>query len=148
MSPRNSSFSSRSGASRDGASRVALHVLLAACGVVTLAPLVWMVAASFMPAGEASAFPPRFFPSSPTTAHYEALFARLSVGRYFLNSTLLAVGVTVISLLVNALAGYGFAKLRFRGRERTFRVLLAALVVPAQVTMLPLFLLLKEMDGL
>ncbi len=57
----------------------------------------------------------------------------------------MAVGVTVLSLLFNSMAGYAFARLRFSGRERIFGILLSALVIPAQVGMLPLFLLLKEM---
>ena len=77
--------------------------------------------------------------------HYHALFERLNLGRYLANSLLLSLVVTAASLLVNALAGYAFAKLRFRHRDRVFRSLLGLLVVPAQVTMLPLFLLLKQM---
>lgn len=122
-----------------------MHGLLVALGLLTIAPLAWMVSASFMPAGEAAQFPPRWLPSSPTVEHYRALFERLSLGRYLLNSAFLAITVTSVSLFVNSMAGYAFAKLRFRGREPLFRVLLAVLVVPGQVTMLPLFLLLKEL---
>jgi multiple sugar transport system permease protein len=124
---------------------VLLHALLIAAACLTLLPLAWMVSASFMPAGEASRLPPRFLPSAATLDHYRELFARLDVGRALLNSVLLAGSVTLISLLVNSMAGYAFAKLRFAGRERLFRILLAALVVPAQVAMLPLFLMLREM---
>ena len=127
------------------ATRIGLYALLIVGSAVTLVPLVWMVMASFMPPGEAGTFPPRFWPSAPTAEHYRALFERLNLGRYLVNSILLSVGVTLISLLVNGMAGYAFAKLRFRGRDRLFKILLAALVVPAQVTMLPLFLLLKEL---
>lgn len=62
-----------------------------------------------------------------------------------MNSTLIAIAVTAISLLFNSMAGYAFAKLRFAGRERLFSLLLAALVIPTQVGMLPLFLLLKSL---
>lgn len=112
---------------------------------VTLLPLIWMLSASLMPAGEANVYPPRLFPSRITLEHYHALFTRLDLARYLLNSTLLATAVTLISLLLNSMAGYAFAKLRFPGRNRLFKVLLAALVIPAQVSMLPLFLLLKQM---
>jgi multiple sugar transport system permease protein len=110
----------------------------------TLAPLLWMVSASLMPAGEASEVPPRLWPSQPTLVHYRALFSRLEVGRYTRNSTLLAVAITGVSLLLNSMAGYAFAKLAFPGRDAIFRVLLAALVIPGQVTTLPLFLMLRE----
>jgi multiple sugar transport system permease protein len=105
-----------------------------------------MVSASLMPAGEATALPPQLLPSAVTFEHYRALFTRLDLGRHLLNSVLLAAGVTLVALVVNSMAGYAFAKLRFAGRERLFRGLLAALVIPAQVTMLPLFLLLRELE--
>ena len=112
---------------------------------LTMLPLLWMLSASLMPAGEANVYPPRLFPSRITLEHYAALFTRLDLARYLFNSTLLATTVTLISLLLNSMAGYAFAKLRFPGRNRLFKTLLAALVIPAQVSMLPLFLLLKQM---
>jgi multiple sugar transport system permease protein len=130
---------------RRAAPTLALHAALAAGAVLTLAPLAWMVSASLMPAGEANAFPPRLLPSAVTFEHYVALFARLEVARHLLNSALVAGSGTLISLVVNSMAGYAFAKLRFPGRRRLFRTLLAALVIPAQVGMLPLFLLLRAM---
>lgn len=123
----------------------ALNVALVALAVATLGPLLWMVAASLMPVGEASAVPPRLLPSRPTLEHYAALFERLELGRYVRNSLILSSAVTALSLLLNSLAGYAFAKLRFRGRDRLFKALLVVLVVPAQVAMLPLFLLLRAL---
>jgi multiple sugar transport system permease protein len=127
---------------------VALHAVLAAGAALTLAPLLWMISASLMPAGEASALPPRLLPSVPTLEHYRALFTRLSLGRSLLNSAALATAVTAIALVFNGMAGYGFAKFTFAGRDRLFRLLLGALVVPAQVAMLPLFLLLKALGAI
>jgi len=124
---------------------VAIHAALVAGAALTLLPLAWMVSASFMSTGEANSFPPRMLPHVFTAQHYVDLFTRLNLARYFLNSTVVSVLATLISLLVNSMAGYSFAKLRFRGRERMFRTLLSALVIPAQVGMLPLFLLLKAM---
>jgi multiple sugar transport system permease protein len=112
---------------------------------LTILPLIWMLSASLMPAGEANVYPPRLFPSRITLEHYEALFTRLDLARYLFNSTLLATAVTLISLFLNSMAGYAFAKLRFPGRNLLFKILLSALVIPAQVSMLPLFLLLKQM---
>ncbi|MDS4030569.1 MAG: carbohydrate ABC transporter permease [Candidatus Contendobacter sp.] len=121
-----------------------LHGALAAGAALTLLPLLWMLAVSLMPPGEANHYPPRLWPSTVTFEHYAALFTRLDLGRYLLNSTLLASAVTVISLFINSMAGYAFAKFRFRYRDRLFQGLLAAMVIPAQVAMLPLFLLLKQ----
>ena len=122
-----------------------LHVTLIGGAVVTLTPMLWMFSTSFMSLGEASVFPPRFVPEHATLEHYVKLFTELNIGRYVLNSAITAVLVTSISLLVNSMAGYAFAKLRFPGRDRFFRTLLAAMVVPAQVTMLPLFLMMKNL---
>lgn len=118
---------------------------LLALAALTLAPLLWMVSASLMPAGEANTSPPPLLPRRVTFEHYAALFQRLDLGRAFLNSAVIAVTGTAVSTLINAMAGYAFAKLRFRGRDRVFQALLAAMVVPAQVAMLPLFLELEAM---
>lgn len=125
-----------------------LHALLVNAGLlvlalIALAPLLWMVAVSFMQKGEASAFPPPLLPAAPSLDAYRELFARAGMGRYFVNSLIVSIAITVGALLVNTMAGYAFAKLRFRGRDRLFQVLLAALVIPAQVAMLPLFLMMK-----
>lgn len=104
-----------------------------------------MVSASFMAAGEANALPPPLLPAHPTAHHYAALFGSLRLGRYLLNSVLVTVGATLASLLLNSMAGYAFAKLRFRGRERLFALLLVTLVVPPQVGVLPLYLELRAL---
>ncbi len=120
-----------------------VNAALALAAAATLVPLLWMVAVSLMPTGEASVYPPAFLPSRVTFAHYRELFTRLDLGRTMANSILVAAAVTATSLLCNAMAGYAFAKLRFAGRDRLFGLLLAALVIPTQVAMLPLFLLLR-----
>jgi multiple sugar transport system permease protein len=124
---------------------LAVNAALVALAVVTLLPLLWMVSASLMPTGEANQLPPRFLPSAPTLEHYRALFERLHIGRAFANSLILASSITLISLVCNSMAGYAFAKLRFRGRDRLFGVLLATLVVPPQVGVLPLYLELRAL---
>lgn len=122
-----------------------LYAQLVAGAVLALVPMVWMVSASLMPTGQASTFPPRLFPREVTFEHYVTLFTRLNLGRFFVNSSVIALSVTAVSLLVNSAAGYAFAKLRFRSRDRLFRLLAAGLVIPVQVAMLPLFLLMKEL---
>lgn len=130
---------------RPVAASIAVNSLLLAAAALTLFPLLWMVAASLMPAGEATAIPPRLLPSDPTLEHYGTLLGRLDLARSLGASAIVALGATAFSVTFNSMAGYAFAKLRFPGRERISRVLLAALVVPGQVGMLPLFLLLREM---
>lgn len=122
-----------------------LHVALGLLALATLLPLIWMVSASFMPPGEATTDPPPFFPSHLTLENYQNLFTRLSLGRHLINSIGVAVGGTLLSLLFNSMAGYAFAKLRFGGRDRIFAILIAALAIPGQVGMLPLFLLMRQL---
>jgi multiple sugar transport system permease protein len=142
---------SRAGPGRIGgaAKRRALAALtglaLVALAVAALAPLLWMLSLSLMPTGEATSVPPRLLPSRITFEHYVTLFARLPLARAFANSLLLASAATALGLASNTLAGYAFAKLRFPGRDRLARALLAALVIPGQVAMLPLFLMVKEL---
>lgn len=122
-----------------------LNAGVALFALVTLAPLIWMVAVSFMAPGEAASFPPPIVPREPTLANYRKLFESYGVGRYLFNSALLASVATLLALLFTVPAGYAFAKLRFRGRDRVFQALVGALVIPGQIGMLPLFLELKAM---
>lgn len=124
---------------------IAINAALALLALISLAPLAWMVSVSFMPTGEASHFPPPLLPSHATLDAYRELFERTGMARNFGNSLLVSVSITALSLLVNTMAGYAFAKLKFKGRERIFQLLLAALVIPAQVAMLPLFLMMKQL---
>jgi multiple sugar transport system permease protein len=121
-------------------SLLAVNGALVILAGLTALPLLWMMSASLMPTGEAMTLPARLLPSQPTLQHYTMLFSRLALGRTFLNTLLLASMITAVSLLCNSMAGYAFAKLRFRGRGRLFALLLATLIVPPQVTVLPLFL--------
>ena len=116
---------------------------LLGCAAVAVLPLLWMLSASLMPAGSASSLPPPLLPTQPTLDNYRALFARAGMGRYLLNSLAISGAIAALALVCNLMAGYAFAKLRFAGRERLFRALIGALLIPAQVAMLPLFLMLK-----
>nr|WP_239024645.1 carbohydrate ABC transporter permease [Sphingomonas corticis] len=122
--------------------------------VATVAPLLWMVLVSFMPRGASSAFPPPLWPVRWTWENYHELLARREYDGVFfdyrivpalLNSLFVAGVSTLLGLLLTVPAGYAFAKLRFRGRERLLQLLIASLVVPGQVAMLPLFLIFKEL---
>lgn len=125
---------------------------LVGAALLTALPLVWMVSVSLMPKGEASRFPPPFWPSRPTLANYRHLLLPerhgAAVTDYHVlpaigNSLAVAALATLFGLLLAIPAGYAFAKLRFRGRARLLQAVLALVVVPGQVAMLPLFLMLR-----
>jgi len=121
---------------------------------LTIAPLLYMVIVSFMPRGESSNLPTPLWPSHWSLENYhELLVRRLIDGAWFdyrivpalFNSVAIATISTLLGLLLTVPAGYAFAKLRFRGRERLLKILIASLVVPGQVAMLPLFLIFKQL---
>jgi multiple sugar transport system permease protein len=124
---------------------ILVHAILVSAAALTLLPLLWMVAASVVPAGRSTELVAQLARGDVTLDHYRALFQRLDLARTLANSAGLAAVATLIAVSVNAMAGYAFAKLRFGGRDRLFRALLATLVIPGQVGMLPLFLLLKQL---
>ncbi len=121
-----------------------LYLFLIITSIATLIPFIWMLSASFMADGEASVFPPKFIPDGITLYQYQTLFTRLNITSNFFNSLFLSVTVTFLSLFFNSMAGYAFAKYRFRGKNKLFSLLLINMIVPSQITMLPLFLMLKS----
>ena len=125
--------------------RYALTGFAALVALLVLMPLIWMVSVSFMAPGEAATFPPPLFPSNPTLENYRTLFSSYGIGRYLINSVVVSSLATLLALLFVVPAGYAFAKLRFTGRDAVFQALVAAMVVPGQIGMLPLFLELKAM---
>jgi multiple sugar transport system permease protein len=122
-----------------------LHAALLLAAGLTLLPLAWMLLVSLLPSGGAADLARSLHPGALTLEHYAALFTRLELGRTLGSSALVAGAATAISLVTSSMAGYAFARLRFAGRDRIFRGLAAALVIPAQVGMLPLFLLAKQL---
>jgi multiple sugar transport system permease protein len=122
-----------------------LHSSMLLIALLTLLPFAWMIGASLMETGEASRFPPKFFPSRVTLEQYVTIFTQMNLGRAFMNSAILAISVTVVSLLVNSMAGFAFAKYHFKGQKPVFTLLLSSMVIPGQVTMLPVFMMLNRM---
>lgn len=113
--------------------------------VITFIPFLWMVSASFLPTGASNTYPPKLFPEKFDFSHYQILFSRLNLTRYLLNSIIISLGATFFSLTLNSMGGYAFAKFRFSKKESLFKFLLSSMIIPGQVTMLPVFLLLKNM---
>lgn len=126
-------------------STLAANAAAALIALVVMFPLLWMLSVSFMSTGEAATFPPPLVPTRWTLEHYRDLFVNQGMGRYIWNSLALATLATALALGFTVPAGYAFAKLRFAGRDRLFQVLIGALVIPAQIGTLPLFLMLKGM---
>lgn len=108
-------------------------------GVVVIFPMVWMLIAAFTPESEIVAFPPTVFPSSLTLDHFVDIWDAIPFAKLYGNTIIFAGTVTVASLLLDTMAGYALARFEFRGRNVVFVLILAFLMVPFQVTLIPLY---------
>lgn len=132
--------------SRPAASSRTLTVIIGAAlavgALITALPFLWMVFSSIKPRSESVAYPPVPVPQSPTFEWYAHLFGELDFGPYIVN-TLAIVLISMVGLLLMAMAGYGFAKFEFRNREPLFFLVLVTMMIPVQVTMIPTYLILN-----
>ena len=125
-----------------GIEAVLWYALLVFVAVITVFPFVWMLLTSLKgPTDEIFSVPPQFLPGNPTLENYTKVLDQLPVPTFFLNSVIVGVAVMALNVLVAALAAYPLAKLRFFGREAIFYLLLGTLIVPAQLTYIPSFVL-------
>lgn len=125
-----------------------LWCILAVVAAAVLFPLVWMVLTSFKPEADVVTTPPRLWPHVVTLSAYRSIWSRIPFLRYLWNSVVFTVGVTLISLTLDSLAGYGFARLPYRGRNVAFMAVLLTLMLPFHVTLVPLFVMLARLHWL
>jgi multiple sugar transport system permease protein len=124
--------------------RALRYVILAAGGVLFIAPFVYMVSSSFQPLSEIFSYPPKWIPTNPTLENYVGFFrSGHQIGRWILNSTITAGAITVAQLFFSSLMAYTFAKRKFPGRDLLFFLLLATLMLPTPVVVVPNYLILK-----
>jgi multiple sugar transport system permease protein len=122
-----------------------ITLVLVVGGFLVSIPFFWMILSSFKPEREARSMPPTLWPENFTFEHYLNLFQNLNFGTYFTN-TLIIVLFSMLGLLFNTMAGYGFAKFHFKGKEVVFIGVLATMMIPAQVSMIPVYLILNQMS--
>ncbi|MFW9258180.1 carbohydrate ABC transporter permease [Nostoc sp. CALU 546] len=126
-----------------------LYVLLTLYAIITLIPFLWALSASFKPLSEIVSGEPNFLPKNFTLDNYKQIFLQEPLfWRWLFNSVAIAVSVTLLNLLLNSMAGYALARLRFVGKRFWFFLILAVLAVPAQITLIPTFLILKAIGWL
>jgi len=111
---------------------------------MTLFPMYWMFQTSLTPEDDISTFPPRLFPSRLTLENFKQLFMESNIWTWTKNSLIITVSITLLSLFVCSLAAYAFAKIPFKGRSPIFTMVVATIMVPAQVTLLPTFILVNK----
>lgn len=127
------------------AQRVLLYALLAVVAAVPLFPLYWLAISAFKSPGEFAAIPPTWFPSSPTLDPMITALTEVPFARAMLNSVVIAGGATLSVLVTSTLAGYVFAKYRFRGKDLLFWGIVATMFLPPIVTLVPLYYLVSSL---
>jgi multiple sugar transport system permease protein len=136
------------GVARRRGLRVGLYVVLAILGVVAALPFVWMILASFKTDAEIRQIPPTFWPQEASLDNYRTILEdpELPLMLFYRNSLFIAVMNVLTTLFTGSLLGYVFAKFTFRGRQPLFWFILATMMIPTQVTMIPGYLILLQLD--
>lgn len=122
-----------------------LYMLLAVVMIAWGAPVLWMLVTSFKPESEIFHFPISWIPASPTLQYYINLFEQFPVMLWFRNSFVVAFITTLLTLVVDSLAAYPLARIQFRGRRIVVLVILATFLLPAEISLVPLFLGLSQL---
>lgn len=126
-----------------------LYLVLIGYAVITIIPFAWALSASFKPLAEIASSSSNFIPQEFTLDNYRTIFVQEPLfGRWLFNSAIVALLVTLLNLLFNSMAGYALARIRFPGNRLWFLLILAALMIPGQITLLPKFLILKSLGWL
>ncbi|MFB4211527.1 carbohydrate ABC transporter permease [Shouchella sp. JSM 1781072] len=120
-----------------------VSVLLILIGFILSIPFIWMLLSAFKPNPELIQIPVRIFPETWTFENFTRLFTEMNFGTY-LRNTLILVGCALVGLIFNAMAGYSFAKFDFKGNRPLFFLVLATMMIPGQVTMIPVYLILNQ----
>jgi multiple sugar transport system permease protein len=121
------------------------HVALIGVGIVMIVPFVWMISTALKGSAEMYIYPPVWIPKEIHLENFKRAWQIAPFGRFYINSIFVATVITVSQVITGALAGYVFARLRFPGRDAIFYIYLATLIVPTQITMLPLFLIMNKL---
>lgn len=127
-------------------SKGAENAVLAAVALLWLLPYAWMVSTSFKTLPEIVRAPTAPLPAGLNLAAYQGVLEAMPLGRYFLNTTVMALGIAAVQILVALPAGYALAKLRYAGRGLAFGLVVATLLIPAQVRFVPVFTMLAEVS--
>ncbi len=121
------------------------YILLVAFSIIMVMPFVWMLLSTFKDQSELMRFPPKFLPDEFSFKNYIEVFSSVPFLRYYLNSLLVTTVAVVLTLFTSSLAGFAFAKYKFRGRNIIFKTMLGAMMIPFPVTIIPLYIMIYNM---
>lgn len=120
-------------------SDVARGVFLILMSLIVLVPITWLLLSSFKTPAELGKRPPTLFPESLSLDNYSKALESFGFVTYFTNSVIVTIGATALTLLINSMAAYAFAKYNFRGRDLLFVVTLSTIMIPLQVILIPVY---------
>ena len=121
---------------------IATYLLLSGIAILMLFPLLWLIGTAFKsPTEDIFSFPPQLLPSQPTFENFQTVWDTYPFGQYITNSAIVAVLSVSLNLLFCSLAAYPLARLNFRGRELIFALIVATIIIPFQIVMIPLYIM-------
>jgi len=126
-------------------SRVLLYAVLLILSISFLLPFLWMISTSLKSDPQVYTVPPIWFPEPLLWSNYPGAMSRLPWGTFFLNTLKYAVPSTIGVIVSSAIPAYGFARLRYKGRDTLFFLCLATMMIPFQVQMIPLFIVFRRL---
>jgi multiple sugar transport system permease protein len=118
-------------------------LVLIAAALLVVAPVIWAISTSLRTPATSFDQPPSWFPLHPVWSNYRAVFQQVPLWTFFANSVFVTGLIVVLQLITSTMSGYAFALVRFRGRNALFGIVLATLMVPAQTTIIPVFILIR-----
>ncbi|WP_051585793.1 carbohydrate ABC transporter permease [Caldanaerobius polysaccharolyticus] len=128
--------------------RIVNYFFLTLCGIIFMIPFLWMIATSLKPSQELFSIPPKWFGSYLAWGNYKIAWNYLPFGRFYINSIFVSVTTTILVLMTSSMAAYAFARIQFPARDTLFAVYLGTLMIPFQVTMIPMYILMKYLGWL
>lgn len=133
------------GRTRRGAGRTIEIILLSAFALLVISPIYWTLVTSLRTPAQSFTNPPAWIPTHPLWSNYGNVFKNVPFWDFLLNSFLVTGCIVIGQMVTSCLAGYAFARLKFRGREPLFWAVLATMMVPIQATIIPVFILIKDL---
>jgi lactose/L-arabinose transport system permease protein len=134
--------------SRKLSTKIGIYCLLVLGVILSIGPFYWMLIGSTLPSGEIFHLPPKLLPGDYLARNFQSLNESLGIAKIFWNSIFIAIVYTIASTFICAMAGYAFAKFRFKGKNFFFFIILFSLMIPFQVTLIPLFELMVSFNWL
>ena len=121
------------------------YIMVTLGAISMIAPFLWMIAVSFMTDSQIFLFPPKVIPQPFVTQNYISVFNKLPILQFFLNSLFVAAATTIFQVLFSAMAGYAFARSKFKYKNIIFFIFLLTMMIPPQVNIIPLFFVMREL---